>query len=126
MVEKKSYIAFTVMTNRADGKPMFLVEHEQTDFIFPFAKYNKEITGLACAIEVVKEKLNIDFNCLELAELTNAVIKDQRIPFFVFKYHCESKNIDELISANTKLEWQASDNFKDTLQQYEISGVPLF
>lgn len=126
MVGNQSFIAYTIMVQRTDGKWLFLVHHEESDFIFPGTTIHDSHTGLATAIEEMKNTLDIDFDKVELAELTNAVTKDQRIPLFVFKYHCGAEQPDDLLRPNSKLEWQISDNFKDTLQQYEISGVPLF
>lgn len=126
MVEKQSFIAYTIMVQRTDGKWLFLVQHEKSDFIFPGTTIGERHTGLATAIEEMKETLDLNFDKVELAELTNAVTKNQRIPLFVFKYHCGTEQPADLLHPGSKLEWQVSDNFKDTLQQYEISGVPLF
>lgn len=126
MVETNSYLAYTVMTKRADGKLMFLVQNERNTIIFPVAVNKNSNTGLACVIDLIKEKLNIEIERLELAELTNAVIQETRIPLFVFAYDNADEQIEKLLPADSKYQWQVSDNFTDTLQQYEISGVPLF
>lgn len=128
MMEKnQSYVAYTIIVQRDDGKPMFLVEHEGSMFGLPVIKAKKEERGLPQVIENLKQTLtNLNFDDLELSELTNAVIGEFRIPLFVFTYRCKECAPDDLFLPDTDLEWQISDNFKDTLQQYDISGVPLF
>ena len=128
MVEKQSLIAYTVMVQRTDGKWMFLVQQDLSDFVFPGIQTvnNMNNTGLSSVIEVLKQELNLNFNKLELIELTNAIYGEERLPLFVFKYHCAAECPSQLLSPDSKLEWQVSDRFKETIQRYEISGVPLF
>ncbi len=128
MVEKQSLIAYTVMVQRTDGKWMFLVQHDESDFVFPGIQTvnNTNNTGLASVIEVLKEKLDLKFKKLELYELTNATFEGNRFPLFVFKYHCGAERPDDLLLPGSDLEWQISDSFKATIERYEITGVPLF
>lgn len=127
MMEKdKSYIAYTIIVERFDGKPMFLVEHEKSDFLFPTTETVHERSGLSTITEEIKRTLSIDFDKLELSELTNVVINNNRLPLFVFNYDCSTCEPEDVLVKDTNYEWQISDNFKDTLQQYEIKGVPLF
>lgn len=126
MEKNKSYIAYTIIVERADGKPMFLVEHEDADFLFPATETIDEKSGLSTIIAEIKRTLSINFDKLELSELTNAVINDHRIPLFVFNYDCSECEPEDILIKDTNYEWQISDNFTDTLQQYEIKGVPLF
>jgi hypothetical protein len=126
MVEDQSFIAYTIMVQRTDGKWIFLVKHEEVDFIFPGTTINKKHTGLASAIQEMKRSLNLNFDKVELAELTNAVTSTDRIPLFVFKYNCGTEDPADLLLPHTNLKWQVSDDFKETIQKYEISGVPLF
>ena len=128
MVEKQSLIAYTVMVQRTDGKWMFLVQQDLSDFVFPAIQTvnNMNNTGLSSVIEVLKQELNLNFNKLELIELTNAIYEEERLPLFVFKYHCGTECPSKLLSSDSNLEWQVSDRFKETIQRYEISGVPLF
>lgn len=126
MVGDQSFIAYTIMVQRTDGKWIFLVKHEESDFIFPGTKNDDKHTGLATIIQEMKKRLNLNFDKVELAELTNAVIGEHRIPLFVFKYNCGTEDPADLLLPNTNLTWQVSDNFKETIQKYEISGVPLF
>lgn len=126
MEKHKSYIGYTVIVKRYDGKPLFLVEHEKTDYLFPGTKAVDEHSGLSTIIEEVKRTLNIDFDKLELSELTNAVMGEKRIPLFVFTYDCSECTPESLLLNGNNLEWQTSERFKETLQQYEIKGVPFF
>lgn len=128
MVEKQSLIAYTVMVQRTDGKWMFLVQQGLSDFVFPGIQTvnNVNSTGLSSVIEALKQELNLNFKKLELIELTNAIYGKERLPLFVFKYHCGTECPSKLLTPNSTLEWQVSDRFKETIQRYEISGVPLF
>lgn len=126
MVEDHSFIAYTIMVQRTDGKWIFLVKHEEADFIFPGTTIENTHTGLANVIQEMKKRLDLNFDKVTLAELTNAVTKDDRIPLFVFKYNCGTENPADLLVSETDLEWQVSDDFKKTIQKYDISGVPLF
>ena len=126
MEKTRSYIGYTVIVERYDGKPLFLVAHEQTDFLFPGTETVDEQSGISTIIEEIKVALNIDFEKLELSELTNAVIDDKRLPLFVFTYDCSECTPQSILLNDTNLEWQTSESFKKTLQQYEIKGVPFF
>ncbi len=128
MVEKQALIAYTVMVQRTDGKWMFLVQHDESDFVFPAIQTVNDTnnTGLASVIEMLKQELALNFKKLELTELTNAIYKEMRFPLFVLKYHCGAEHPDDLLLPDSTLEWQVSDCFKETIQRYEITGVPLF
>lgn len=70
---------------------------------------------------------NLDIEKLELNELTNAIVDDNRIPLFVFIY--EDINLvdpDQLLAESYDLSWEHSDNVIATLEQWKISGVPQF
>jgi len=128
ITETQSFIAYTLIVKRTDGKLMFLVHHEETNFVFPGITSEKaqRQTALSQIIAEMKGKLNLNFDKIELAELTNAIIQEHRIPLFVFNYHCGAEDPNDLLLANSNLEWQVSDHFEETLQKYEISGVPMF
>ena len=88
MKQKQAYIAYTIIVERDDGKPMFLIDNDETYFGFPAVESIKNQSGLSIIIDELKRTLkNIDFGRIELSELTNLVIEDNRIPFFVLKYH---------------------------------------
>jgi hypothetical protein len=98
----------------------------KADFVFPLTSYDKFGTGLASVLEEIKVTLNLNIDQLELAELINTIIEDQRIPLFVFNYQNETIELEKLVAPSSELQWQVSDNFTDTLKKYEISGVPNF
>lgn len=126
MDKSNSFIAYTVMMERHDGTLMFLVENEKNGGMFPGTHAVNKRSGLSTIIEEIKRAIRIDFERLELSELTNAVINDNRIPLFVFNYDCGECEPEDLLFPGSPLEWQTSEKFKGTLQQYEIKGVPLF
>ena len=126
MVETNPSVAYTIITKRNDGKLMFLVEEKKENFTFPRTAYVDSCTGLASVIEEIKKTLQLEIEELELSELINTVIDDQRIPLFVFNYAQEVKELEELIGPKSELIWQVSDNLANTLRKYEISGVPSF
>lgn len=114
------------MTERADGKPLFLVESNEHTTGFPVIPYDKANTGLANAIQYIKENFQLDIEKLELVELTNVVVKNHRIPLFVFSYHHNTANLDKALPASSNFKWETSDNFSQELKNYDISGVPIF
>ena len=126
MVDNNPCVAYTIITKRNDGKLMFLVEEKEESFTFPRTAYVDSCTGLASVIEEIKKTLQLEIEELELSELINTVIEDQRIPLFVFNYAQEVKELEELIRPKSELIWQVSDNLANTLRKYEISGVPSF
>jgi len=126
MINNNPCVAYTVITRREDGKMMFLVEESKAEFAFPLTSYEKSGTGLASVIEEIKSALRLDIDQLELTELINTVIENQRIPLFVFSYQDEELQLNELVGPTSGLHWQVSDHFTDTLQKYDISGVPNF
>lgn len=126
MKETNPSVAYTIITKRNDGKLMFLVEEKEKNYTFPRTGYENDCTGLASVIEEIKKTLHVEVKELELSELINTVIEDQRIPLFVFNYAQEGKELDELIASHSELCWQVSDNLTHTLRKYDLSGVPSF
>lgn len=126
MIKNNPCLAYTIITKRSDGKLMFLVEEKESNFTFPITAYDDSCTGLASVIEEIKKVLQLDIIELELSELINTVINDQRIPLFVFNYTEEGKKLEDLIMPESELCWQVSDSLSKTLNKYELSGVPSF
>lgn len=127
MEQTQTYVAYTIMVERDDGKPMFLVDNADSKFGFPAIESIKDQSGLSQIIAELKLTLhNLDFDQLELSELTNLVTENYRTPFFVLKYHCGECPPEDLLLRGSTLEWQLSDEIYETLQQYDITGVPLF
>lgn len=126
MIEKR-WVAGTIMAKGPEGKYVFLVKEEAELHSFPTTEISDAKTGLACIIDQLKLILPIDASDLNLYELTNAVVNDNRIPLFVFELYNEE--IDHsLLTENNKhsLSWLHSDDLTKTLEKWEISGVPQF
>lgn len=128
MLDSQSFLLYTVIIKCTDGKMMFLVknDHEtENGFIFPNIASTSMGTGLATVIDDLSNVLKVEMEELDLAELTNACINDLRLPLFVFSYEYDS-DPNELLTNHEGYEWQFFDNFAETLQKYDISGVPSF
>lgn len=127
MIAENHYVACTVMVNDENGRPVFLVRKETEGYSFPATTVEPKKTGLACVIERIKETLDIDVTHLELNELTNAVVEEHRVPLFVFSYLDEKvQNPMQLLPADSSLSWLHSENLTQTLEEWQISGVPQF
>ncbi|WP_225743523.1 NUDIX domain-containing protein [Marinilactibacillus sp. Marseille-P9653] len=127
MIAKNHYVACTVLVKDENDRYVFLVKKESKGFSFPATEVKPKKTALACIIERMKEVLSIDVEKLELNELTNAVVQDNRVPLFVFTYEDESvKNPLELLTDDNELTWEHSEKITKTLEDWEISGVPQF
>lgn len=126
MTEKR-WVAGTVMAKGPEGKYVFLVEVEAELQSFPTTEISGAKTGLASIIDTLKSILPIEATDLNLYELTNAVVNDNRIPLFVFEFHDEKIDHRLLTESNdTSLSWLHSDELTKTLEKWEISGVPQF
>lgn len=128
MVDSQSFLLYTVIIKGTDERMMFLVENDheaESEFMFPNIAATSVGTGLATVINELTKVLDIDIEELELSELTNACINELRLPLFVFSYEYDS-DPNELLTKKAGYTWQFSDSFTDTLQKYDISGVPSF
>lgn len=120
-------MACTVLVKNEDGRYVFLVSKEDNGFAFLATTVKPKQTGLASVISRLKEVIDLDIEKLELNELTNAIVEDNRIPLFVFVYEDASLTYpDQLLSDEDELSWVYSDNIISTLEQWKISGVPQF
>lgn len=127
MIKENHYVASTILVKDTDGRYVFLVKKEEDGFSFPATLVEPRKTGLACVISRLKEIADIEIEKLELTELTNAIVNDDRIPLFVFIY--EDDNLSspyDLLIEDSELSWVHSDNIVSTLEQWKISGVPQF
>lgn len=88
----------------------------------------KEKTGLACIIEELKNILDIQGSALDLYELTNSVVNGSRVPLFVFSLNKNiTTELNKLLKENSaQYAWMSSDTLIETLENIDISGVPLF
>lgn len=127
MMKENHYVACTIMVKGKDGRYVFLVSEENEGYAFLATKIKPERTGLASVIERLKEVASFQIEYLELNELTNAVVKDTSIPFFVFLYEDEeATDPEDLLIDKSDLSWVHSENIVSTLEQWKISGVPQF
>jgi len=127
LIKENHYVASTILVKDSDGRYVFLVKKEEDGFSFPATLVEPRKTGLACVINRLKEIVDIEIEKLELTELTNAIVNDDRIPLFVFIY--EDDNLSspyDLLIEDSELSWVHSDNIVSTLEQWKISGVPQF
>lgn len=126
MTEKR-WVAGTIMAKGPGGKYVFLVEIEAEMHSFPTTEISDVKTGLATILETLKTILPIKATDLNLYELTNAVVNDNRIPLFVFELYDEEADYRLLTeSGDNSLTWLNSDELTKTLEKWEISGVPQF
>lgn len=125
MNENHCKVAYTVMTEDHLGHVVFLVFNDHSEYYFPLAKAHKNQTGLATALTAMKSELNMNIDCLELAELTNIVANGHRIPLFLFHYQCEKQVID-ILPPNSEMTWIEYDHLSERFEEWEFSGVPQF
>ena len=127
MIKDNNYVASTILVKDPKGRYVFLVRKEEDGYSFPASQVEPNKTGLACVINRLKELVDIEIEKLELNELTNAVVDDNRIPLFVFVYEDEElSSPEELLIEGSGLSWVHSENIVSTLEQWKISGVPQF
>ncbi|MDN6196093.1 MAG: NUDIX domain-containing protein [Alkalibacterium sp.] len=127
MIKENHYVASTILVKDEDGRYVFLVKEEKEGYSFPASIVEPEKTGLACVIKRLKEIVNIEIENLELNELTNAIVADDRIPLFVFTYENETfESPKNLLKDDSDLSWVNSENIIYTLEDWKISGVPQF
>lgn len=126
MKENRLCFSYTVITENRDDQLMFLVHNKQEEFVFPITCYEESYTGLGAVIELMKQTLDLNFDHIELVELSNAVVDDENIPIFVFRYNKELVDVDKLCLPDTDLKWQVFKDLKDVLKGYDISGAPSF
>lgn len=127
MINENHYVASTILVKDSEDRYVFLVKREEEGYSFPATQVEPKKTGLACVINRLKELVSIEIEKLELNELTNAIVDDNRIPLFVFIY--EDKNLsspEDLLIEDNGLSWVHSENIVSTLEQWKISGVPQF
>ncbi|MBM6615786.1 hypothetical protein JTF06_12910 [Desemzia sp. RIT804] len=120
-------VAGTVMAQAFNGKYVFLVKNQEELYKLPTTPISDNKTGLACIIEELKTILDIEGSSLDLYELTNSVVNDSRVPLFVFALNKKFTELNELLKENsTHYAWMPSDTLIETLENMDISGVPIF
>jgi len=122
---EKHYVACTIMAKDEEGRYAFLVKQEGEEFSLPVTNIKDNKTGLARTINGLKDVLTFDVSKLELSELTNAVVKEERIPLFVFTFPNEKDDLDSFLKTDT-FSWQYSETLYRTLEDWHFTGVPQF
>lgn len=127
-MDKKHLVAGTVMAQAYNGKYVFLVKSNNDTYELPMTTITDNKTGMACMIEELKNILNIDGSTIDLYELTNSVVKDSRVPLFVFSLNKQFTELNELFKKEyaSTYYWLPSEALKKALDDMDISGVPIF
>ncbi|MDH6365841.1 hypothetical protein M2139_002864 [Enterococcus sp. PF1-24] len=116
-------VAGTIMLHLQDGSKKFLLQNNDEGIDFAITNFSEEATGLASMLRYFKEKVPMDVTNIELVELTNICFENKKIPFFVFSAK-EADVFQEDLSEN--FFWEESTKIGERLENFEISGVPLF
>lgn len=118
-------IAGTIIIEDVLGQVRFLAN--KTTKLFVTGQTSKDKTALASIIDELKLVVDIDFDQLELIELTNSVFEKENIPLYVFGY---TGRIDDeyysLIDDTDTYAWLNHKELKTTFEQLNIEGVPNF
>lgn len=121
MANKK--IASTIMLHLEDGTTKFLVQAVDDSVTFATTQVATEQTGLASALQMLKNTLHIDVTNINLVELTNTSIADQKMPLFVFEAQETAIDLDEMAEEYL---WEDSARLQTLLADYQFDGVPFF
>ena len=123
--DKMASIVGTIIAETADDQLYFLVNKETKSFIITDSQ--KDCTALATMIEAFKAIVSINFDKLELVELTNACHEGENIPLYVFSYPpTETDNVNKLVKEPDQYAWLNHRDLKETFNQLNIEGVPSF
>lgn len=115
-------VAGTVILHLEDGTKRFLLHNLGNEKKFLSVELSNERTGLACVLQLLKEKARLDVSTLQLVELTSGVENDQKIPLFVF----EMSDNDHSQQLPEAVYWENAKQFSETIQAFKIDGMPFF
>lgn len=115
-------VAGTVILHLEDGTKRFLLHNLGNEKKFLSVELSNERTGLACVLQLLKEKAQLDVSTLQLVELTSGIENDQKIPLFVFEMSANdySQQLPEAVY------WENAKQFSETIQAFKIDGMPFF
>ncbi|MGY3750275.1 hypothetical protein [Vagococcus acidifermentans] len=83
-----------------------------------------DLTSLASILKAIKETLDLNPEKMDLVDLTNIKIDDQKIPLFVFSI---SDISTEMLSIQDEsITWEQSSVVRNVLNRYQVTGVPFF
>lgn len=121
MLNKKR-VAGTVILTLHDGTKKFLLHKEGDNVKLLTVELSEEQTGLASALQLLKERVHLDVTTIELVELTSGYENNQKVPLFVFEM-VEDEWSNQLPS---EFYWGNTSSFQHTIQQFKIEGLPYF
>ncbi|MHC5268268.1 hypothetical protein ACYSNO_03645 [Enterococcus sp. LJL98] len=121
MLNKKK-VAGTVILHLKDGTKRFLLHNAGTEIKFLTVELSNERTGLACALQLLKEEACLDVTTIQLVELTNGFEDNEKIPLFVF----EMTEKEEVPVLPTNICWEDAEQFRELIQAFKIEGMPFF
>ncbi|MGX6970879.1 hypothetical protein [Vagococcus bubulae] len=119
---EQSRVAGTVILNQQDGHKKFLVQKDQETVSFIQTTIDTNYTSLACILDKLTQSVGLDSDAMDLVELTNINIEDEKLPLFVFSL--DEENI-ETSALNSEFLWEEPSTLRMVLQHFNVSGVPF-
>lgn len=120
---EQSKVAGTVILNQENGHKKFLVKKENKDVAFINVSGNSNVTSLACILDELNDVVGLDSSHMELVELTNINIHEEKVPFYVFSM--DETKLSHDMGDNAFL-WETPSILREVLQKFNVSGVPYF
>ncbi len=114
-------VAGTVILNQENGHKKFLVKNEQDHVEFVMTEVDANYTSLACILNEIRDGVHLNTNDMDLVELTNINIGNDKMPLFVFSLDEGKNNLD---SKEGQFTWEDPSTLRKVLQKFQISGVP--
>ena len=119
---EQSKVAGTVILNQRDGHKKFLVQKNQETVEFIQTTIDSNYTSLACILDKLTMTVGLDSELMDLVELTNINIGDEKLPLFVFSLDEDVMNSNVLSS---DFLWEEPSTLRMVLQHFNVSGVPF-
>ncbi|MGO3733158.1 MAG: hypothetical protein ACTJHC_08240 [Vagococcus sp.] len=116
-------VAGTVILNQEDGHKKFLVKKDVNQVEFIMASIKEPYTSLASILNELKKTVNLNPTDMELVELTNVSVDNEKIPLFVFSLE---ESTDQKTVDGSRFTWEEPATLREVLQTFQISGVPYF
>ncbi len=120
----KQKVAGTIILNDHNGQKKFLLKKQKNHNEFVMTYIEDDLTSLASILKAIKETLDLNPEKMDLVDLTNIKIDDQKIPLFVFSI---SDISTEMLSIQDEsITWEQSSVVRNVLNRYQVTGVPFF
>ena len=119
---EQSRVAGTVILNQQDGHKKFLVQKDQETVSFIQTTIDTNYTSLACILDKLTQSVGLNSDAMDLVELTNINIEDEKLPLFVFSL--DEENIETSV-LNSEFIWEEPSTLRMVLQHFNVSGVPF-